>query len=66
MTQPTIRLSVNGRIHDVEAAPDTALLYVLRNDLELNGPKYGCGTRRMRRLHGADRWRRSAILRYPH
>ncbi len=43
MTQKTIRLTVNGRIHDVGAAPDTALLYVLRNDLELNGPKYGCG-----------------------
>ena len=43
MTQLTIRLSINGRIHDVNAAPDTALLYVLRNDLELNGPKYGCG-----------------------
>ena len=43
MTQPTIRLTVNGRIHDIDAAPDTALLYVLRNDLELNGPKYGCG-----------------------
>jgi nicotinate dehydrogenase subunit A len=43
MMQPTIRLTVNGRIHDVDAAPDTALLYVLRNDLELNGPKYGCG-----------------------
>jgi nicotinate dehydrogenase subunit A len=43
MKQSTIRLTVNGRIHDVIAAPDTALLYVLRNDLELNGPKYGCG-----------------------
>jgi len=43
MTQTAIRLTVNGRIHDVSAAPDTALLYVLRNDLELNGPKYGCG-----------------------
>src|SRR5260370_37921433 len=43
MTQPTIRLTVNGRIHNIDAAPDTALLYVLRNDLELNGPKYGCG-----------------------
>jgi nicotinate dehydrogenase subunit A len=43
MTQPTIRLTVNGGIHDVDAAPDTALLYVLRNDLELNGPKFGCG-----------------------
>jgi nicotinate dehydrogenase subunit A len=38
-----IRLTVNGSVHDVNAAPDTALLYVLRNDLELNGPKYGCG-----------------------
>jgi nicotinate dehydrogenase subunit A len=43
MTQTMIRLMVNGRIHDVDAAPDTALLYVLRNDLALNGPKYGCG-----------------------
>ena len=43
MSQAPIRLNVNGRIHDVGASPDTALLYVLRNDLELNGPKYGCG-----------------------
>jgi len=43
MTQPTIRLTVNGRIHDVNAAADTGLLYILRNDLELNGPKFGCG-----------------------
>jgi nicotinate dehydrogenase subunit A len=43
MTPAPIRLNVNGRIHDVGASPDTALLYVLRNDLELNGPKYGCG-----------------------
>ena len=43
MTQPTIRLNVNGKSFDVSAAPDTALLYVLRNDLALNGPKYGCG-----------------------
>ncbi|MBR0827637.1 (2Fe-2S)-binding protein [Bradyrhizobium manausense] len=43
MTQTPIRLTVNGRIHDVSAAADTPLLYVLRNDLALNGPKYGCG-----------------------
>ena len=43
MTQTTIRLTVNGKVHDVDAAADTALLYVLRNDLALNGPKYGCG-----------------------
>ena len=43
MTEPIIRLSVNGRTHEINAAPDTALLYVLRNDLQLNGPKFGCG-----------------------
>ncbi len=43
MTQSPIRLNVNGRIHEVDASPDTALLHVLRNDLALNGPKYGCG-----------------------
>ncbi len=43
MTQTTIRLTVNGQSHDLDAAADTPLLYVLRNDLELNGPKYGCG-----------------------
>jgi nicotinate dehydrogenase subunit A len=43
MKQATIRLTVNGKSCDVDAAPDTALLYVLRNDLALNGPKYGCG-----------------------
>jgi nicotinate dehydrogenase subunit A len=34
---------VNGKRHRVTAAPDTPLLYVLRNDLGLNGPKFGCG-----------------------
>ena len=43
MTQSTIRLTVNSRIQDIDAAPDTALLYVLRNDLDLSGPKFGCG-----------------------
>lgn len=39
----TYRISVNGELHLVDAAPDTPLLYVLRNDLGLNGPKFGCG-----------------------
>jgi len=34
---------VNGVSHVVTAAPETPLLYVLRNDLGLNGPKFGCG-----------------------
>ena len=41
--EPGLRLQVNGREHAVAAAPDTPLLLVLRNDLGLNGPKYGCG-----------------------
>jgi len=36
-------IKVNGEPHLVEATPDTPLLYVLRNDLGLNGPKFGCG-----------------------
>lgn len=38
-----VTLDVNGAIRSVEASPETPLLYILRNDLELNGPKYGCG-----------------------
>jgi aerobic-type carbon monoxide dehydrogenase small subunit (CoxS/CutS family) len=38
-----LRITVNGQVHDVPAAPETPLLYVLRNDLRLNAAKYGCG-----------------------
>jgi nicotinate dehydrogenase subunit A len=36
-------LRVNGKTHVVDAEPDMPLLYALRNDLQLNGPKFGCG-----------------------
>ena len=36
-------LHVNGQSHEVTVDPETPLLYVLRNDLGLKGPKYGCG-----------------------
>jgi isoquinoline 1-oxidoreductase alpha subunit len=36
-------LSVNGAQHIISAAPETPLLYVLRNDLKLTGPRLGCG-----------------------
>ena len=39
----TISLKVNGATRAVPAEPDTPLLYVLRNDLALNGAKFGCG-----------------------
>lgn len=38
-----IVMTVNGKPHTVQAAPDTPLLYVLRNELELSGPQFGCG-----------------------
>ncbi len=37
------RLRVNGRDHEVEAEPNTPLLYILRNDLQLKGTRFGCG-----------------------
>jgi nicotinate dehydrogenase subunit A len=39
----TYRLNVNGSAHTVDADPDTPLLYVLRDELQLNGAKFGCG-----------------------
>ncbi len=38
-----VTLHVNGEDRKVDAAPDTPLLYVLRNDLALSGPRFGCG-----------------------
>jgi nicotinate dehydrogenase subunit A len=38
-----ITLTVNGKTHRLDVEPDTPLLYVLRDDLALHGPKFGCG-----------------------
>jgi aerobic-type carbon monoxide dehydrogenase small subunit (CoxS/CutS family) len=38
-----ITLRVNGKAHTVDVEPATPLLYVLRNDLDLSGPRFGCG-----------------------
>lgn len=38
-----LTLKVNGRTHHVDVDPATPLLYVLSDDLELRGPKFGCG-----------------------
>jgi aerobic-type carbon monoxide dehydrogenase small subunit (CoxS/CutS family) len=38
-----INLTVNGRAHTVDVDPATPLLYVLSDDLQLRGPKFGCG-----------------------
>ena len=39
----SITLKVNGRAHTVDVEPSIPLLYVLRNDLDLHGPRFGCG-----------------------
>ena len=39
----TFSLTVNGTAHTVDVEPATPLLYVLRNDLDLQGPRFGCG-----------------------
>ena len=38
-----VKLRVNGATHEVDVEPSTPLLYVLRNDLDLHGPRFGCG-----------------------
>jgi aerobic-type carbon monoxide dehydrogenase small subunit (CoxS/CutS family) len=38
-----LNIKVNGRARSVAAAPDTPLLYVLKNELHLGGPRFGCG-----------------------
>ncbi len=43
MTEAPLRLTVNGTDRALTLAPETPLLIALRNDLGLNGPKYGCG-----------------------
>lgn len=41
--EKTFRLTVNGQEHSVLTTADTPLLYVLRNELNLNAPRFGCG-----------------------
>jgi len=43
MTESQLTITVNGQTHPVQAAPETPLLYVLRNDLHLYAAKFGCG-----------------------
>src|SRR5262249_28438458 len=40
---PRMQLHINGKVEDVSAEPRTPLLYVLRDELELNAAKFGCG-----------------------
>jgi nicotinate dehydrogenase subunit A len=43
LQEDSLEISVNGQPHQVQADPETPLLYVLRNELKLNAAKFGCG-----------------------
>jgi len=43
MTTSSFKLNINGQPHEIRADPATPLLYVLRDELALNGAKFGCG-----------------------
>jgi aerobic-type carbon monoxide dehydrogenase small subunit (CoxS/CutS family) len=43
LRQDALEITVNGQPHTVQADPETPLLYVLRNELNLNAAKFGCG-----------------------
>ena len=38
-----IKLTINGKVHQIDVAPDTPLLWALRDTLQMTGTKYGCG-----------------------
>ena len=57
-------LNVNGKsVRITIDDPEMPLLYALRDNLALKGPRFGCGLGAMRRLHGACRWQGGALLR---
>ena len=51
MTKRAFKLSINGVPHAVQAEEDTPLIYVLRNDLELKGTRFGCGVNQCGACH---------------
>jgi len=53
-------LKVNGQNHEIDADPDTPLLYVLADDIKLNAAKFGCGLGQWRFMHG-DRGRQRRL-----
>ncbi len=63
MTETEFRLTVNGTERSVTCEPDTLLLDVLRHDLGLAGPRFGCGDGAVRGVPRAHRGPRPRILR---
>jgi hypothetical protein len=59
---PQYTLRVNNATQTVTAAADTPLLYILMDQLELKGPRFGCGLRPVRFLFCARRWSGNAFV----
>ena len=57
-----LKITVNGQSWAVNASPDTPLLYVLRNEFGLHGPRFGSGLGQCG-LQGARRWRGGPFVR---
>ena len=60
----TIRLTVNGKAYSVDAEPQTSLLTVLREQLDLTGSKYGCGEGQCGACTVLDRRQGAAVVRH--
>jgi len=58
------KLRVNQSFATVDCDGQTPLLYVLRNDLALNGPKFGCGSWPVWRVHRPDRRQAGSVVRH--
>ncbi len=56
-------ITVNGHPQSVDSSGDTPLLYVQRDELQLNGPGFGCGLSQMWRLHGPAEWPADPLVR---
>ena len=59
-----LTLNVNGKMHTLDVEPSTPLLYILRNDLGLQGPRFGCGLP-VRAVYGDRQRRGGAIVHHP-
>jgi len=65
LRQGDLEITVNGQSHMVEAAPETPLLYVLRNELKLNAAMFWLRAVAVRRMHCPRRRRARSLLHLP-
>ncbi len=57
-----MKLQVNGTVHELDIEPDMPLLWALRDELNIKGPKFGCGAGLLWRLHCDHRRSGNTVL----